>query len=469
MFFAKVFPQTGHRLPLLLATSALALVAGSNLDWGRWEMDEAPLWQAMTAEQGGAEASDDRSVVFTSQLELDELAELTHFCVVPDPQIPSSAFLIHQGPNLGAAGQVVRYECAEPCGDWRECQVPAYEEDSGPPLMHVRSPVRQKQALAFVIDGMGGHIAYSTDTADAEKALFVHQGGGGVTYHHEHTEQLEDRSAYKTFMMRWEKGYQSVEIDAVNWGWFTRSIEGPSLIPVLNRRVAAVLAWIHENMTFGAPFGTVGCSMGATATLGPVLWHGLDPVIDYQFLAGGPPIGDLNAICRRRTYETGFCDFDGVTPCAADADCAGRGLCRKPVHISQTHMIEGMINHVHAAVRPLCRALLATPDQAPSLLLDASSMLHSGWNWTLTHPMDMLADIGGVPNLQFPLPEDWNSDVSIRFGGDEHWGLGHFLQIYNRLDATGGKTWVAAPGSHHCASMQNGRAADMVIAAMRRL
>ena len=471
MLFGNALPSAGHRRLFVMAMAALtmALSVGANLDWGQLTMGDTAAWQSAQADHSRSETDQARSVVFASELELNDLADLTQFCVVPDPQHPSSAFAINRGPNFGAAGHIVHYQCVEPCDDWRECQTPAYEEDGGRPLIHVRSPIQQKLALAFVIDGLGGHIAYSTDAVDAEKVLFVHQGGGGVTYYYQPTDQIEERSSYKTIMMRWEKGYRSVEIDAVNWGWLTRSVEGPSLIPMLNRRVAAIMAWVHENMSFGAHFGTVGCSMGATATFGPVIWHGLDPIIDYQFLAGGPPIGDLNAICGRRTYAVGYCEMDGVTSCTADGDCAGRGFCRKPAHITQTHMIEGMINHVHATEPAICRANEMASGVAPSPLLDASSMLHSGWGWSLTHPLDMLADFGDVPNLQFPLPENWNSNIALNFGGDEHWGLGHFLQIYNRIDAKAGKNWVGVPGAQHCVSMQSGRAADMVVLAMSRL
>ena len=411
----------------------------------------------------------EQSVVFSSDIALEDLAKLTEFCVVPNPEVPSSAFIITKGETKGAAGYTAHYQCKETCDDWRQCQVPAYDLDYGELLVHARNPSFPKLALSFVVDGLGGHIAFSADTADYNKTVFVHQGGGGVTYYNEPTVSLEEKSSIRTVMIRWENGYRSVEIDGVNWGWFTRAIEGPSLIPVLNRRIAAVMAWVHENMTGIAPFGTMGCSMGATATFGPVIWYGLDTIIDYQFLGGGPPIGDLNAICGRRSYDRGYCELDGVTQCTTDADCGDNGHCSKPAHITLSHMIEGMINHVHAAEPAICRALSATVDIKPLPQLDASSMLYSGWNWSISHPVDMMGEFGGEPTLEFPLPENWNNNFELTFGGDEHWGLGHFLQIYNKIDAGAGKNWVGIPDTHHCDSMVNGKAADMVVSAMNQL
>jgi hypothetical protein len=53
------------------------------------------------------------------------------------------------------------------------------------------------------------------------------------------------------------------------------------------------MEWSHENLAGPAMFGTLGCSMGTNATFGPVLWHGMDPIVDYQLFVGGPNMWDL--------------------------------------------------------------------------------------------------------------------------------------------------------------------------------
>ena len=106
-----------------------------------------------------------------------------------------------------------------------------------------------------------------------------------------------------------------------------------------------MLEWVHDHLSQGHAFGTVADSMGSVATFGAVLWHGLDPIIDYQLLVGGPPMWDVNAGCGLVRYEQGYCGLDGTTPCRRDQDCrnAGKGECRKPapLPILSTVMLSG--------------------------------------------------------------------------------------------------------------------------------
>ena len=110
------------------------------------------------------------------------------FCQIPDPQVPSSAFEIFQSGSSGASGYWVRYECKHPCQDWRQCLVPAYTEDHGDLIPDGREPDSAKQAMAFVVDGLGGHIAVSND---GDKTVFIHTGAGGTRYYLRPADGLE--------------------------------------------------------------------------------------------------------------------------------------------------------------------------------------------------------------------------------------------------------------------------------------
>ena len=73
--------------------------------------------------------------------------------------------------------------------------------------------------------------------------------------------------------------------------------------------------------------------MGSNATFLPRLWHGLDPIIDYQLFVGGPNNRDINAHCSRRHYTQRHCDFDGTSICSTDnesAVLASGSRCRGP-------------------------------------------------------------------------------------------------------------------------------------------
>ena len=160
------------------------------------------------------------------------------FCQVPDPEVPSSAFDIFHSETDEDSGYWVRYQCKQSCPDWRQCLVPAYSVDKGELLMNGRQPDEAKQSLAFIIDGMGGHIALSKD---GNKTVFIHTGVGGTRYYAKPAATLEQRSFARTVMMRWEKGYTSPVVQppfthAVTWGWYSRTSRKASNIKELNKR-----------------------------------------------------------------------------------------------------------------------------------------------------------------------------------------------------------------------------------------
>lgn len=366
-------------------------------------------------------------------------------CQSPNPQVPSSAFNFSRSESQGAAGYWVNYSCKKTCTDWRSCLVPTYSHDNGKLLLNGRQPSLAKQSLAFVVDGMAGHIALSSD---GEKNVFIHTGAGGTRYYAAPAETLEKMSSARTVMMRWEKGYVSETVQSpftspVAWGWYSRSSAEKTNIKDLNKRVASVIAWSHDNLSKDAMFGTLGCSMGTNATFGPVLWHGLDSIIDYQLFVGGPNMWDLNTQCKRRSYNEGYCDYDGVTACRNDSDCKKidtAAQCAIPSHYTTIDRLFGELpNHIH--VTEACNIAAAISSTPAYEDFDSSSMAYSeGADWEIDHKMDFLVNLDAKQG----------STRQQGLGGDEYWALGHFPPVYNKIKPDSNKSWRAIPNSHHC-------------------
>lgn len=384
-----------------------------------------------------------------------ELPEVT-LCIVPNPEVPSSAFDIYQSEIAEHSGYWVRYQCKQECRDWQQCLAPAYSDDNGQLLLNGRNPEKVKQALAFVVDGMGGHLGL---TSDGNKTVFIHTGAGGTRYYIEPAENLEKMSAARTIMVRWEKGYTAPIVQApftspITWGWYSRTSENPTNIKELSARVASIIAWSHENLSGSAMFGTLGCSMGTNATFGPVLWHGLDPIIDYQLFVGGPNMWDLNAQCNRREYSKGFCDYDAVSRCETDSDCHDideDSHCIKPENYTTIDkLFEQLPNHIH--VTDACDIGSSEKSRLAHLPFDNSSMgFASDADWEIDHHMDFLVNLGARQGANY----------SQGLGGDEYWGLGHFPFIYNKIKPKENRQWKVIPDSHHCGAMYD-EALDLI-------
>ena len=306
---------------------------------------------------------------------------------------------------------------------------------------------------------MGGQLVFSDD---GNKTVVIHAGAGGTRFYVDAARVLEERSTARTVMVRWEKGFVTTTVQPpfpgpVHWGWYSRTAEEGTTIRALNSRVASIIAWTHEHLSADAAFGTWGCSMGTNATFGPVLWHGLDPIIDYQLFVGGPNMWDLNAQCGRRQYTEGYCDMDGVTACENNADCAALGndaRCRMPRPYAEIDKVFDIFaNHVHATTA--CRIAVADATTQPHPAFDQSSMAYiESADWVVDHRVDFLVNVGAEQG-EFPA-----------FGGDEYWGLGDFPFIFNRIEPVENKQWHAYPNSHHCDGMKSGAGHDLIISRM---
>ncbi|MEJ8566414.1 hypothetical protein [Elongatibacter sediminis] len=391
----------------------------------------------------------------TGEAAAAELADLVTICRVPDPANPSSAFEVFRSEPDDTGDYWVRYSCRESCDDWRACRVPAVMEDGGPAIMDGRDPGRQKSALAYVTGDMGGHLTLS---ADGDTTVFIHTGAGGTRYYAEVAADLERRSSARTAMVRWESGFVGEAVVApfpapVHWGWYSRSTPEGTTIPALNRRVASIIAWSHRELSEEHVFATMGCSMGTNATFMPVLWHGLDPIIDYQLFVGGPNMWDLNAHCGRRQYDRGYCDLDGVTECHTDADCKTLGAAARCVSPRPYREINALYdtfaNHVHKTTA--CDIRGADENSEPWPAFNASSMRFADdGDWQIDHRVDFLVNVGIE-----------QSDTV--FGGDFYWALGDFPFVFNRIQPAENRQWHLYPNSEHCDAMTSGDSVSLIV------
>lgn len=357
-------------------------------------------------------------------LPLDEpaLPGLT-FCKVTNPANLSAAYLVTTGPDW------VNYTCAQVCSSIAACQFG---------VVNAQGPVRsardgsQVQGLAFVVDGIGGHFAF---TQDGNDVVVTHAGSGGVSVFHTFDLQLQSRSDLKTVSLGWEHGTSAIFNGG---GWFTRKNAQGTSVRALTARAAAAIRWVKNNFAVGRKLGTVGSSMGTASTFGAHVWQGLDSIIDYQMLIGGPGFWDVNAGCGRIHTSVGHCDVD-VSPCVGnpnsdfgndDPACTTpTNNCRVPTVMAPTNngsAYNDAINYV--GVTTACTPMTNNSRDAT---LDVSSLAITVPNWTFHGRVDFVADEGGAqpPNA------------------DQGMGEGHMMSIFARIQSP--KGWIDNQGTHH--------------------
>ena len=385
----------------------------------------------------------------------ETFAAQVEICQTPDPALPSSAFNLTKSAPDEDGDYHVNYNCKRVCADWRECLVPAYKDDGMELLAQGRNPDEPKRALAFVVDDMAGHLAL---TPDGDKTLLLHSGAGGTDYRYaDYVLELERQAPVRSVMVRWEKGFTAPDfappfLGRINWGWYSRTGDEATNVYELNKRVAAVIAWVHENLAGNGAFATAACSMGSNATFLARLWHGLDPIIDYQLLVGGPNNWDLNAHCSRRQYTQGHCDADGTSVCSTDNECAvlaPGSKCRLPgsyAHFGVTYEI--FANHVHKT--KACDYSLGEGLEPYPPFDDSSMAFRPQADWEPDHRIDLVANI----NRKMDDP---------RGGGDEYFSLGEFTYAFTRLKPDENKQWHVLSDTGHCEAWSSGYAVDLLI------
>ncbi|HEY1558259.1 MAG TPA: hypothetical protein VGF94_25710, partial [Kofleriaceae bacterium] len=357
------------------------------------------------------------------------------FCAVADPTNLDAAFA------TTTDGQYVHYACATPCaGDWTTCTF-GWVAPAGTPVTSARGGL-QLQGLAFVVDGMGAHFAF---TPDGDDVVVTHAGAGGVTTVNKLDHYVQLASTLKTVSIGWEPGTMVIQAGNGGGGWFTRQDATPTTVHDLTARPAAALAWVKANLAAAHALGTVGGSMGTAATFGAHVWQGLDSILDYQMLIGGPGFWDVNAGCGRVHVAAGHCDAD-ATPCTGNAmsrfgnddpACPGgdaTNSCRVATVMAPVtggtsptgSAYDDIINYV--GVTTAC-APLTTDSRDPSL--DASSLATTVTSWSFHGKIEFTADEGGVQ------PPD----------ADQGMGEGHMLDIYSQIQSA--KAWYDYDGQHH--------------------
>ena len=389
-------------------------------------------------------------------------AARVEICEMPDPAVPSSAFNLTKSTPDEHGDYYVTYSCKQACNDWKQCLAPAHSDDGMPVMNQGRNPEDTKLALAYVVDDMAGHLVF---TPDGNKTLLLHAGAGGTDFNFtEPVLELEKHLPVRTVMVRWEKGFTAPDFAPpfpfpINWGWYSRTSDEAGNVYELNKRVAGIIAWVHENLAGDAAFATAACSMGSNATFLTRLWHGLDPIIDYQLFVSGPNNWDINTHCGRRQYTQGHCDFDGVSVCSADNECAALSSgskCRMPgsyAHFGVNYEI--FANHVHKT--DACDYSLGE-DMEPYPPFDGSSMaFRAEADWELDHRIDLVANINReMGDFEHP-------------GGDEYFSLGEFTNTFARLKPDENKQWHVLPNTGHCEAWSSGYAIDLLVKRLRDL
>ena len=411
--------------------------------------DEPSAEQAAVVEQAPVESDAKRNAA--------ELADLVQVCEIPAAATPAAAFEVERGEPDAAGDYWVRYSCKRACEDWRQCATPAHDPRSGETIEHIRQPGLPKQQIAFVADAMGGHLAFSTDGAAGDKTLFLQSGGGGTDYLPGVADMIEEQTTVRTVMSAWADGFM-ISTPYVTgdegWGWLSRPSAAPAGHKQLTRRMAAIIAWSHEHLTGGGMFGTAACSVGTNATFGPVYWYGLDDIIDYQLLTGGPFIWDINAGCGRRKYELGYCANDGVTRCTENDQCGGQGnYCdfTSVMGSGDEFLYEAFANHPLAT--DACHILDAARNDEPYAPFDANSMAFTEGDWEVDHEIDLVVDLGGKNEL------DGERD-------DSYSQMGHFFPIFNAIQPARNRHWTAFHNSYHCQSFDKGWSIGLIIDGM---
>jgi hypothetical protein len=233
----------------------------------------------------------------------------------------------------------------------------------------------------------------------------------------------------------WDRGSTAIFSGA---GWFTRKDATPRTVREQVARPAAAIQWVKDHFAAGKKLGTVGSSMGTAATFGAHVWYGLEPILDYQMLIGGPGFWDVNAGCGRVHIGAGFCDVD-VAACTGnpsssfgndDPLCSGTtNHCRVPTVMAPRQggsAYNDCINYV--GMTTACTPM-ATDARDPAL--DASSIASTVTDWTFHGRVDIVANEGGnqPPNA------------------DQGMGLGHMMYIYDSIKSP--KGWIDNQGFHH--------------------
>lgn len=316
--------------------------------------------------------------------------------------------------------------CAARCSDWTACTVEST----------VRG--RTQVEVAYVVDedgsgnGFGGTLRFTKEGA-RDRLVMFHKGGAGTTYVDDDLPARVEAAGGTYAEPKWV-----AEADTAV-GWFSRPFAGSRLEKSLfgvSLRPAAVMKWLYLNVS-GGPFATAGCSGGSIATYYPRHWHGLDVVLRYQLLSGGPVMSKIQAGCGGADRGKGRCTLAPTLECQRGAECgAGGGSC-SPYQWKRGDLImkavRGTIDHLHAAATG---GTADCDDGNPQAAFDQSdfdSPTHA-FDAFNEHPIDFMANVG-VPRA--------DDDLNVLASG---------AAVYSGL--SGRKSWTVQTTGIHCDSFK---------------
>ena len=314
--------------------------------------------------------------------------------------------------------------CETPCrGDWKACVTDDDERDAaGRPL----------QRVAFTVDGQGGFLRWSDNGKPPKAALFIHSGGPGTDF------RDTDKSLWgplqadglRTIAVRWHPGV----IDPATGqpaGWLAKTDGSPEYHSDSSGKVAAIIHWAHEHVVpDSAPFGLFGTSNGGLATVAAVVWHDLDPIIDYHFISSGALNWDMGARCKAQVGDrpaTGLCENAPLKDCRADKDCGGNNdRCAWPaMSTSHAHRIDYRLDTPGDCVAGKSNARMGR-----------TSLNSGGVDLRWDHPVDFVVAEGKGGNMEDDTLEGFTWQAGMLYRN---------LEIDHPL----GKRWVDLHGYGH--------------------
>lgn len=342
---------------------------------------------------------------------------------LPEPVICAKAEWDIQTPAQDSAV----YTCKKPCeGDWKTCSytVDGEKDLSGCLLPH----------LAFTVQGMGGQLRWS---CKGTKTLFLHVGGPGTgwwTQKKSAFRELEE-DGIRLVEIKWEKGAFGAKLGEkeLHAGWFSRMDEKATTLKWLSARPGAMMKWVHDNLSDGHRFGTVGCSGGSTATFSPVYWHHteLSPILDYQFVSGAAVFWDVEAWCgaSKEKEKEGRCENEPLRRCTQDKDC-GEPKAKCAFLYPSNVLGLGVRNVVDYILGggEYCRA------GKPHPFMKESSFRYTKGSLNFKHQVDFDFGEGGLDAMDDTLAGS----------------TGNLARIYEKI--SGPKNWFDNEGYFHCAS-----------------
>jgi hypothetical protein len=315
-----------------------------------------------------------------------------------------------------------RLACAHPCPAGQDCSQASRDLDPGG---------RPKREVAFTVDGLGGMIRWNSPFpgAPTRAALLTHGGGDGTQFADNDSFGPLQRDGLLVIGVRWHPGIAD-PLTGATMGWTSKTDMAPEPWSLRTARVAAVIAWAHDQLAPNVPFGLMGTSNGGLATVGAVAWHDLDARVDYHLVSSGNLAWDIAARCQRLVGAwtgPGLCETRPELDCRDHADCPRGGRCAFPeLELSHAHRIDYWLTTGDDCARGV-----------PNPAFDTSSLKAPSADLSWDHPVDVI-----VAEREGGLAEDDDTRNGMV------WQNGMFYRGLRTTDPRG-KRWVDLDGYGH--------------------